>query len=152
VKICFVPHFEKGNVFRYDNTFFFDDFMLSIELMIIKYFSEIKHHDFTVKSLKGTVYSEILMDFIKKNKYPNIYYQDGKLNMVLKKCDLAIIDFPSSSIIEANEANIPTLVLSYDALRIRKNALKQYKNIEIFQYKNKQEILKNISEFINQNS
>ena len=120
--------------------------------MIIKYFSEIKHHDFTVKSLKGTVYSEILMDFIKKNKHPNIYYQDGKLNKVLKKCDLAIIDFPSSSIIEANEANIPTLVLSYDALRIRKNALKQYKNIEIFQYKNKQEILKNISEFINQNS
>ena len=68
MRICFVPHFEKGNVFRYDNTFFFDDLMLSIELMIIKYFSEIKDHDFTVKALKGTVFSEILMDFIIKNK------------------------------------------------------------------------------------
>ena len=152
MKICFVPHFECGNRFRYDNTYFFDDLMLSIELMIIKYFSEIKDHDFTVKALKGTVYSEILMDFIKKNKYPNIYYQDGKLNKVLDKCDLAIIDYPSSSIIEANKANIPTLVLSYDALRIRKNALKQYRNIKIFQYKNQQEILKNISKFINNNS
>ena len=152
MKICFVPFFEKGNVFRYNGTYFFDDFMLSIELMIIKYFSEIKNHDFTVKSLKGTVYSEILMDFIKKNKYPNIYYQDGKLNMVLKKCDLAIIDFPSSSIIEVNKANIPTLVLSYDALSIRQNALKQYRNIENFQYKNPQEVLNTISEFINNNS
>jgi len=152
VKICFIPHFETGNVFRYDSTFFFDDFMLSIELMIIKYFSEIKDHDFIVKALKGKVYSEILMDSIKKNKYPNIYYQDGKLNKVLEKCDLAIIDFPSSSIIEVNKANIPTLVLSYDALRIRKNALKQYRNIKIFQYKNQQEILKNILKFINNNS
>lgn len=120
--------------------------------MIIKYFSEIKDHDFIVKALKGKVYSEILMDSIKKNKYPNIYYQDGKLNKVLEKCDLAIIDFPSSSIIEVNKANIPTLVLSYDALRIRKNALKQYRNIKIFQYKNQQEILKNILKFINNNS
>ena len=152
MRICFVPHFETGNVFRYDNTYFFDDFMLSIELMIIKYFSEIKDHDFTVKALKGTVFSEILMDFIKKNKYPNIYYQDGKLNKVLEKCDLAIIDFPSSSILEANKANIPTLVLSYEALEIRENALKQYSKIEIFKYKHQQEILTKISEFINNNS
>jgi hypothetical protein len=119
--------------------------------MIISYFSEINNHDLTVKALKGTVYSKILMDFIKKNKYPNIYYQDGKLDVVLEKCDLAIIDFPSSSILEANKANIPTLVLSYDALSIRQNALKQYSKIELFKYKNQQEILKKIAEFITKN-
>jgi len=150
--ICFVPHFECGNRFRYDSTYFFDDFMISLEIMIIRHFSKINNHDFTVKALKGTVYSEILMDFIKKNKYSNIYYQNGKLNKVLEQCDLAIIDFPSSSIIEVNKANIPTLVLSYDALSIRQNALKQYRNIENFQYKNPQEVLNTISEFINNNS
>ena len=152
MKICFVPFFEKGNVFRYNGTYFFDDFMLSIELMIIKYFYEIKNHDLIVKALKGTVYSEIFKDFLKKNKYPNIYYQDGNLTDVLEKCDLAIIDFPSSSILEANKANIPTLVLSYEALEIRENALKKYSKIEIFKYKHQQEILTKISEFIKNNS
>ncbi len=150
--ICFIPHFETGNKFRYDNTYFFDDFMLSLEFMIIKYFTGLKNHDFIVKALKRSLYADILKDYIAKNKSPNICFQDGKLSDSLKESDLAIIDFPTSTIIEANKASIPTLVLSYDALIIRKNALKQYNKIEIFKYKHQQEILTKISVFINNNS
>ena len=152
MKVCFVPHFETGNQFRYDSSYFFDDSMLTIELSIIDFFSKLINYDLVIKALNGTIYSEIFRDFIKKEKYQNIHYEDGNLLEVLEKCDLAIIDFPSSSIMEANKANIPTLVLSYSELCIRKNALEQYKNIEIFQYNNQQEILENISEFINENS
>ena len=120
--------------------------------MIIKYFSNTKEHNLIVKPLKGTVFSEILMDFITRNKFQNIDCQDSKLNQVLEKCDSAIIDYPSSSIIEANKANIPTLVLSYSALRIRENAIQEYKNIEVFRYNNRQEIINNISEFVMVNS
>ncbi len=152
MRICFVPHFECGNRFRYDSTYFFDDFMISLEIMIISYFSEINNHDFIVKALKRSLYADILKDYIAKKKYPNICFQDGKFSDSLEKCHLAIIDYPSSSILEANAANIPTLVLSYGALKIRENAFKQFSKIEIFKYKHQQEILTKISEFIKNNS
>ena len=152
MRICFIPFFETGNRFRYDSTYFFDDFMLSLEFVIIKHFSEINNCNFIVKALKHSLYADILKDFIAKNKYHNICFQDGPLSDYLKKCHLVIIDFPSSAILEAIEANIPTLVLSYEALKIRDNALKQYSNIELFKYKNQKEILTKISEFINHNS
>ena len=152
MRICFVPHIECGNRFRYDSTYFFDDFMISLEISLIKYFSQFEDIDFIIKALKGSLYADILGDYIREKKYRNVFFQDGDLSDTLKKSDLAIIDFPTSTILDASKANIPTLVLSYDALTIRKEALKQYKNIEIFQYKNQQEILKSISEFINSNS
>ena len=37
--------------------------------------------------------------------------QSRKFCKVLEKCDLAIIDFPSSSIIEANKANIERIFI-----------------------------------------
>jgi lipid A disaccharide synthetase len=126
--------------------------MLSLEFMIIKHFSRINNCNIIVKALKHSLYADILKDFIAKNKYSNICFHDGKLSETLERCDLAIIDFPSSSILEADAANIPTLVLSYKDLRIRDNALKKYSNIELFKYKNQQEIFTKISKFIKNNS
>tara|TARA_B100001250_G_C19777996_1_gene780489 strand:+ start:1329 stop:1787 length:459 start_codon:yes stop_codon:yes gene_type:complete len=148
MRICFIPHIECGNRFRYDSTYFFDDFMISLEISLIKYFSQLEDIEFIIKAFKDSLYADILGDYIREKKYRNIFFQDGDLSNTLKESDLAIIDFPSSTILEANKANIPTLVLSYPAISIRKDALKQYKNIELFQYVNQKEIIKKISEFI----
>ncbi len=152
MKICFIPHIECGNRFRYDSTYFFDDFMISLEISLIKYFSQLEDIDFIIKALKGSLYADILGDYIREKKYRNIFFQDGNLSDTLKKSDLAIIDFPSSTILEANKENIPTLILSYPAISIRKDAIKQFNNIEIFQYKNQKEILNEISKFIKKNT
>ena len=149
MKICFVPHIECGNRFRYDNTYFFDDFMISLNIKIIKYFSKFEKIDFIIKALKGSTYAEILNDHIKNQNYSNIFFVDGNLMDSLKESDLAIIDFPSSSILDANEANIPTLVLSYKNIKIREKALLQFNNVEIFRYDDQMEVLRKISDFIN---
>tara|TARA_B100000315_G_scaffold183255_1_gene172169 strand:+ start:509 stop:973 length:465 start_codon:yes stop_codon:yes gene_type:complete len=148
MRICFVSHFECGNRFRYDNTYFFDDYMISLEFMIIKYFSEINNHDFIVKALKRSLFADILKDYIMENKFPNIYFHDGKLNEILEECNLAIMDYPSSSILETNRANIPTLVLSNEFINIRDHALEQFNNIEIFKFSKQEDTLKRITDFI----
>ena len=151
MRICLVPYFGHGNPCRYDSTFFFDDKMLSTEFLIIRHLAGIKNHTITVKALKNTIFADILKDFIENNHLPNIYFEDGSLSKTLARSHLAIIDYPSSSILEANKANIPTLVLAYKELVIRKKALHEFNNISLFQYAKPADFLDKIDCFISSN-
>ena len=151
MKICFVPYFESGSQIRYDSTFFFDDYILSLDFKIIRYFSVINNHTITVKAVKHTTFADILKDYIAKNQFTNICFHDGRLSETLERCDLAIIDYPSSAILDASKANIPTLVLAYKELLIREKALDEFNNISLFQYAKPADILDKIDSFISSN-
>ena len=151
MKICFVPYFESGNQIRYDSTFFFDDYILSLEFIIIRYFSVINNHTIIIKALRHSMFADILKDFISKKQFQNIYFHEGKLSETLERCHLAIIDYPSSAILDASKANIPTLVLAYKELLIREKALDEFNNISLFQYAKPADILDKIDSFISSN-
>jgi hypothetical protein len=97
------------------------------------------------------MFADILKDFISKKQFQNIYFHEGKLSETLERCHLAIIDYPSSAILDASKANIPTLVLAYKELLIREKALDEFNNISLFQYAKPADILDKIDSFISSN-
>ncbi len=144
--VTFVPCYEIGSRKFYNSKFYFDEMYINFQLALIEKFSSLTQYDFIIKCLKNFGFSKIIKDWIFSKRYSNILYNDGRLIDSLRKSKKAIVDYPSSAVLECEKARVPTLVLHYDELKIRDTANDSLKYVQLKKFQdinNGIEIVKN---------
>ena len=128
--VCFVPYFELGNKTRLENVHFYDDKMFSDELATIDCILQNTNIHLIVKSLKGTANATLLEHYCEMNNH-SFEHSTKSLISELQRSDCAIIDYPSSAIMDVIEVGIPGVVLINDYFKIRNAATQSLPNIDV---------------------
>ena len=122
--------------------------MLQLEFSILEQLCAYTDFVFIIKGLRGTTFGRLLHRKVQSLEAPHIIYQKGRLSEALRISEKAIIDYPSSSMLEAERLQVRSLVLNYNQLLLRPEACHSLKYCKIKNYTSVDECRTFIAQFL----
>lgn len=135
-----IPAFSNGQMRRFDSTFYLDDVMLADQFAILDALVAQTGWDSIVKCLRGADSSAVLEARVAAAKAPHVVYSEERLSDVLPRASAALLDFPSSAMLECEDAGLPTFVLAYPGLHLRHSGVARQRLARIAPYAHRDEI------------
>lgn len=149
--VTFAPCYGHGNRGFYNSSFYYDDMYIDFQLGLIEKFSILTQYYFIIKCLKTAPFpqmSEVIKDWISSKKYSNISYNHSKLIDSLMVSKKAVVDYPSSAIMQCEIARVSSLVLYYDGLEIRETAQTALRYVQLKRFKGVNDGIKIVEDFL----
>jgi hypothetical protein len=145
--VIFIPTMVYGHNRRLESLFYSDTMLYALHKEILKYFAAQNDFQFVWKALKqaGGI-SPIRFDIENLNA-SHVAYSEGNLVDALKNADLAIMDYPSTPLLETMALGIPTLSLYPGYMKIRKTALAKFHEA-LHRYDTPEDALRLIDRFL----
>lgn len=146
--LVWVPAFSNGQMRRFDSTFYLDDVMLADQFAILDALVAEKGWTSIVKCLRGADSSAVLEARVAEANAVHVVYSEERLSEVLPRASAALLDFPSSAMLECEDAGLPTFVLAYPGLHLRHSGVVRRRLARIVRYTHRDQIAGLIGGFL----